>query len=266
MDGENIEAIKKVAAELATIHQFLKVAVGRGNDSNIHLDWVIGTNSFKGPLLKDPQKFCLDFGGDVSDFIKKKGATIGQFKPPRFVLQGMGEGTSHMAKQFAFQQTGRQGRAMDLHQGKRGAGASFMDPLGQHFLAGSRLTPQQNRRRAWGNFARQVHQFPGCGRLAQNPGAVRTDSGTILRLRRGFGSGFNRRFQWGTVPSQLGLKRMDELLLFGNLVDLGLQFPAQGFDQPVFLAIDKRQRSNLGQSRDQVSQLFGKRRSGRVPR
>ena len=59
---------------------------------------------FKFPILDDHcNRFELELGGDLADFIQKNTAFVTQLEPTDLVFYRTGEGPFYMAEQFAFQ-------------------------------------------------------------------------------------------------------------------------------------------------------------------
>jgi hypothetical protein len=63
-------------------------------------------------VLKDAQQLGLQLQGHVADFIKKQGAAVCGFETAYPARDGTREGASFVAKEFAFQQSERNGRAV----------------------------------------------------------------------------------------------------------------------------------------------------------
>ncbi|SYK73641.1 Uncharacterised protein [Klebsiella pneumoniae] len=55
----HIEAVKQILAEMAFPHPFMHIAVGRGNNADIHADGFTAADALKFFLLHHPQQFHL---------------------------------------------------------------------------------------------------------------------------------------------------------------------------------------------------------------
>ncbi|GAC1364260.1 MAG: hypothetical protein NVSMB42_24090 [Herpetosiphon sp.] len=55
MNVDNIEAVKKVLAEVATMNLFFKIAVGSSDDSNVDFNRLRSANALEFALLQHTQ-------------------------------------------------------------------------------------------------------------------------------------------------------------------------------------------------------------------
>ena len=62
INGDDIEAVEKILSEITFCHLFCKVFVGGSQDSNIHRNGILTTQSFKLMTLQYPQQFDLSRG------------------------------------------------------------------------------------------------------------------------------------------------------------------------------------------------------------
>ena len=68
------------------------------------------------PLLQDAQQLGLQLQRDLADLIQKHRAAIGQLESPDALRDRAGEGALLMPEQFAFEQSGGNGRAIQLDE------------------------------------------------------------------------------------------------------------------------------------------------------
>ena len=98
MNGENVEAVIKVAAESALADEFAKILVRGGDDADIHALCAVAAEALEFLFLQNAQQFGLEVERKVADFIKKERAAVGQFKSADFLIDGPGERALFMAE------------------------------------------------------------------------------------------------------------------------------------------------------------------------
>ena len=67
-------------------------------------------------FLDGAQKFGLQIHGDVADLVQEEGAAIGQFEAAFLLHQGAGESALLVPEEFALQQPGRYGGAVQSNE------------------------------------------------------------------------------------------------------------------------------------------------------
>ena len=83
---------------------------------------------------------------NLTDFIQKNRSHVRQFEDSRFsFIQSSGKGAFDVAEQFAFQDAGRKGGAIDRHKGGMTPSGSIVDTLGEQLLAGPGAASDHNR-------------------------------------------------------------------------------------------------------------------------
>jgi hypothetical protein len=114
MDGENIQSIVEVAAKLFLQDHSFQVAMSRGH--NPHVDFLRprASQALKFPLLQDTKKLRLQLERDVANFIQEERALICKLEPADLLCDRTGERSPLMPKQFALEQPGRDGGAVEL--------------------------------------------------------------------------------------------------------------------------------------------------------
>lgn len=149
--GECFEAVKEVFAEAALVDIAAEVTMGGGDDAGIGRDLGIGPNGADGALLQCAQELGLQVEGEVADFVEKEAPPGGCLKEAGLFLVGTGKGTLLMAEEFALDQFGGDGRAVDRDEVFCGDAALGVDGLGGQFLTRATLTKQKDglARCAW---------------------------------------------------------------------------------------------------------------------
>jgi len=117
LDGDHLEAIVEVLAEMPLRHILLQVTVGGGNHADADLYCAGPSHALELTLLENAQE--KDLGGmrDVTDFVQKDRASVGKFEPADPALMRPGEGPLLVPEQFALEDPLGEGRAIDLDKG-----------------------------------------------------------------------------------------------------------------------------------------------------
>ena len=144
--GKHIQAIIKVGAKLAVRDLLREVGIGRGHQANIHMDGARAAQPFEFVLLQNPQELGLQFERNIADLVKKQRASMGQLEAADALRNGAGEGALFMAEQFALQEPGRDGGAVDLDQGTLVAGAKMMNRASDQLFPRAGFALNQDRR------------------------------------------------------------------------------------------------------------------------
>ena len=117
--GTTLRRKNKVLAEFLTIDALFQVAIGSGDDADIHLDGAVAADAFKFTFLQNAQKLGLQGGRNFADLVQEDGATMGEFKAAFAFVHRAGKSTLFMAEEFALDQVSRDGGAVDLDEGAR---------------------------------------------------------------------------------------------------------------------------------------------------
>src|SRR5947207_13226768 len=114
---KHIKAVIEVASKCSRVDVVFQITVCSRDESGV--DWlgVRGTHGTDFTLLKDAEKFCLQLFGQFSNFIQEDRSSICGFNQPLLVCIRSRECASHMAEQFGFNQSGRQGGAIYGNKG-----------------------------------------------------------------------------------------------------------------------------------------------------
>ena len=98
LNGENVEAVIKVAAESALADEFGKILVRGGDDADIHALRAVAAEALEFLFLQNAQQFGLEVERKVADFIKKERAAVGQFEAADLLIDGPSERALFMAE------------------------------------------------------------------------------------------------------------------------------------------------------------------------
>jgi len=178
-EGEDFEAVIQVAAEEVVAHHLGEVAVGGGDEADVDGDGFGAAEAFKGLLLEGAEELGLEFEGNVADFIEEEGAVVGHFEAADLLAERAGEGAAFVAEEFAFEEAGGDGGAVESDEGLGGAGAEAMDGAGDEFLAGAGFAEDEDGGVGGGDEADLAEE-------AADDGAAADEFGEVL-LRGGVG-------------------------------------------------------------------------------
>lgn len=116
-DGEDLEAVVEIAAEEFVAHHFGEVSIGGGDQTDIDGDGANATEAFERFFLEGTEKLGLEVERDVADFIEEEGAAVGHFEASDLLGKRAGEGATFVAEEFAFEETGGNGGAVECDEG-----------------------------------------------------------------------------------------------------------------------------------------------------
>ena len=84
LDGDDVEAVVEIVAELAFADGLAEVDVGGGDDADVDLNLLIAADGHEAALLEDAEDLGLGIHAHVADFVEEEGAAIGDFKEALF--------------------------------------------------------------------------------------------------------------------------------------------------------------------------------------
>ncbi len=147
---DNVEAEKQVFPEPAFARQPTQIAVGGANEPEVHGIFTGVAYRAHALFLDGAQQAYLGFQGHIPNLIQEESSAVGLAEATQAVHGGPGEGPLAMTEQFAFQQAGGQGPAVDRYEWPARPAAAIMYEAGQHFLSRSAFSPQAYRAIAQG--------------------------------------------------------------------------------------------------------------------
>ena len=135
LDGKNIQAIVEIAAKLLVQNHSFQVAMSRGHDAYVDSLRPRASQALKFPLLQDTEKLWLQLERDIADFIQEQLALMCYLKSAELLCDRTGERSSFMAKQFTFEQPGRDGSTVELNERSSLARTMTVNGARDEFLA-----------------------------------------------------------------------------------------------------------------------------------
>src|ERR1700720_2736961 len=146
INRDHVETVIKVFAKGSVFEGSAQVAVGGGDQPDVHFDGSRAAQPLELAFLQYPEKFDLNRGGHVSDFIEKQRTIVCHFKFAGLAGCGPGESSFFVAEQFALQKIFWDGGAVNFDEGAGSAPRFFVNGTGNQILAHATLSTQQNRR------------------------------------------------------------------------------------------------------------------------
>src|SRR5258708_15087765 len=143
-EGNHVEAIKKIFAEVAPRYFFFQILVGRSDDPHIDGDSLFAADGREALLFQCAQDFRLSFQTHVSDFIEKERATVRLLKFSFLVGCRPGEGSAMVAEEFTLDQVLGNRGAVDLDKSLVASQALRVNGVRHQFLTGPGFTINQD--------------------------------------------------------------------------------------------------------------------------
>ena len=107
VDGEDVQPIVQVLAELALGGHGLQVLIGGGDQPDVHLGFTGGAQPPDLAILQHAQQLGLERERHVADFVQQQRAAVGQFETSLAGHQRAGKRALFVAEQLAFNQRPR---------------------------------------------------------------------------------------------------------------------------------------------------------------
>src|SRR5581483_12269343 len=103
-DGKDTETIIEVEPKTAGFGFGQQVAVGGGNDADVHRAGALIAEALKLTFLQHAQQFALQIQRNLTNFIEKQRAVAGEFKASDAILNRPRKRPAHVAEEFALEQ------------------------------------------------------------------------------------------------------------------------------------------------------------------
>src|ERR1700690_2505513 len=127
IDGHHIQAVIEVLAESPLFQRGTQIAIGRGNQADIHFVRFRAAETLEFALLQNAQQLHLDRRGEVADLVEEKSAAVREFELSRLARGGARKSALLVAKKFAFKQRLGNRGAVDLDKWAGGALRMLVD-------------------------------------------------------------------------------------------------------------------------------------------
>ena len=117
MNRKYVEAVIQIWPIVAGLRLLLKIPVCGGNHAHADFEGLRATDPFELAFLQHAQQFRLQIQRQFTDLVEEDGSFVGQLEATHFLRERAGEGALLMTEQFAFDQAGWDGRAIDFDEG-----------------------------------------------------------------------------------------------------------------------------------------------------
>ena len=143
-DREHVQSVIEVLAELPARHHLGQVAVGGRHHPHVDADRLVAAHPFELTLLQHTQQLHLCLQGQLADLVQEQRAAVGQLEAALVLANRARERALLVPEQLAFDEAGRDGRAVDLHQQPLAPRAGLVDRPRDQLLAGSGLARDED--------------------------------------------------------------------------------------------------------------------------
>ena len=172
MQGDHVQAVIQIFAEVSGFHLGFQVAVGGRHNAHIHLFATAAAHPFDFLLLQHAQNLDLEAQLHFADFIQKNGAAVSQFKTARPGADGVRKGALFVTEKFAFQQFFGDSPAVDGYKRFVGATAVGVQGAHQQLLACSGFAGYKHSAVSGGHLAENSENVGQRGALADNAACI----------------------------------------------------------------------------------------------
>ena len=139
LDGEDVQAVEEVLAQLAVAQRLGGVQIRRGDDTNVDGLLLPSAQTPERPLLQDAQQLHLRRRHHLGDLVEKQRAAMRQLEHAGAAIVRAGEGPFLVAEDLALEQRLRDRGAVDRDERERLPRAQLVNRLRDQLLAGARL-------------------------------------------------------------------------------------------------------------------------------
>src|SRR5580704_2997155 len=144
LHGEGVEAIVEILAQTLVGERLGNVDVGCGQNADVDFDDGAAAEAGELLILQHVQKFRLQKGRHLANFVEQNGSAVAQFEFTRFGVVCSREGALLVAEQFALEEVGGNGGAIYFQERAMGAWGKLVDQASENFLAGATLAEQEH--------------------------------------------------------------------------------------------------------------------------
>src|SRR5262249_48591686 len=137
LNVEDLQSVVEILAEVPPVDGLPQVAIRRGNDSDVRLQYANASEPLELPLLEHAKELRLRRGAHLAALVEKQNAAGGQFDLSRLGLLGSGKSATLVSEQLGLQQLLRQRGAVDRDERSTLPGRAAMDETRNHLFAGT---------------------------------------------------------------------------------------------------------------------------------
>ena len=145
-EGDDVEAVEEVFAEVAAGDLFFEVFIGGGDDAGVDVDGSAGADGIEALFVQSAQNLCLRLQAHVADFVEEEGAAIGALEGAAlfgWLAGSTGTGAVAIAKELGLDEVFGDGGAVEFDKDAIAAERFGMDGAGDEFFAGAGLAEDE---------------------------------------------------------------------------------------------------------------------------
>src|ERR1019366_4997859 len=156
VNGDDVETVEQVIAELAVLHLLLEIDVSGGDNAHVHLYFADAAQVHELAVLQHAQDLGLRLQVHGANLVKEQGPAVGHLEQAFLAGDGAGEGALHVAEECGLQQVRRHGASVHGDEGAVAARRVHVDGFGDQLFAGAAFALQQHRGTAGRHLRHQV--------------------------------------------------------------------------------------------------------------
>ncbi len=143
--GKDREPEVEVGPESACVHLAPEIAVGGGDEPDVHRDVAVGAHAPDLPRLEHPEQLGLQVCRELADLVQEDRAAVRLLEDAQPPFGGAGERPLLVAEELGVEEVRGNCGAIDDPQGLAGPGAPGVDHLCRLALPGPGFTGQKHR-------------------------------------------------------------------------------------------------------------------------
>ena len=146
MDGEDVQPVEEVLAQLASSHRLSGLAVGGRDHAYVDAQAVAAADPRHGGGFEHPQQPDLQLEWRLRDLVQEEGAAVGALEVALVDAVGSGEAPALVSEELALDEGGGNRTAVHGHERLPGAPTHLMHRLGHQLLARPGVSGQEDGR------------------------------------------------------------------------------------------------------------------------
>src|SRR5215813_3660337 len=169
---ENVQPVIEIFAKTSGGDFSGKVAIGGSDHAHIHFARLGTADWFEFAFLKNAEKLWLQLEGKFADFVEEDCSAVGEFESPGAAHSGSSEGTTLVAKKFAFTEGSRDCGTVDPNERLGSAITGLVNCPSDEFFACSRFAGHENRSGGRRYLTNGGEKFPDGRAISEDFAAV----------------------------------------------------------------------------------------------
>ena len=140
VEGDDVEAVEEVFAEVAAGDLLFEVFVGGGDDADVDVRGCGGADGVEALLVESAEDFGLGLEAHVADFVEEERAAVGAFEGAALfggLVGAAGAGAVAIAEELGLDEVFGDGGAVELDEDAVAAEGFGVDGAGDELFAGA---------------------------------------------------------------------------------------------------------------------------------